>query len=136
MSSESMDIVVTLPGNKKVDAEIKGFTIKTDQPVDEGGEGSAPEPFMLFLASIGTCAGIYVQGFCEVRNIPTDNIRLIQRHEFNAEKHRLEKLSLEIRVPPDFPKKYHKAIARVANLCTVKRTLVDPPEFEISVTES
>ena len=91
---------------------------------------------MLFLASIGTCAGIYVKGFCDVRNIPADNIRLIQRHDFDVEKHRLEKLSLEIRVPPDFPKKYHKAIARVANLCTVKKTMLNPPEFEIVVTES
>ena len=136
MSSESLDMVVTFPGGRKVDAEIKGFTIKTDQPADEGGEGSAPEPFLLLLASIGTCAGIYVHTFCETRNIPTDNIRLIQRHEFNQEKHRLEKLSLEIRVPPDFPKKYHKAIARVANLCAVKKTILDPPEFEIVVSDS
>ncbi|MFH1435720.1 MAG: osmotically inducible protein C, partial [Pseudomonadota bacterium] len=62
--------------------------------------------------------------------------RLIQRHEFSPEKHRLVKLSLEIRVPPDFPKKYHKAIARVANLCTVKKTLLDPPVFDIVVTDS
>ncbi|MFH1434817.1 MAG: OsmC family protein, partial [Pseudomonadota bacterium] len=100
MSSESLDMVVTFPGGRKVDARIKGFTIKTDQPVDEGGEGSAPEPFVLLLASIGTCAGIYVHAFCAARNIPTDDIRLIQRHEFNPEKHRLEKLSLEILVPP------------------------------------
>ena len=136
MSTESMDIVVTLPGGKKVDADIKGFTIKTDQPVDEGGEGSAPEPFMLFLASIGTCAGIYVKGFCDVRNIPADKIRLIQRHEFIPETHRLEKLSIEILVPPAFPKKYHKAIVRVANLCTVKKSMLDPPEFEIVVNIS
>ena len=53
---------ITFPGNKKVDAEFNGFTIKTDQPVNQGGVGSAPTPFETFLASLGTCAGIYVLG--------------------------------------------------------------------------
>ena len=46
-----------------------------------GGNGSAPPPFDLFLASLATCAGIYVLGFCEKRSIPHDGIRLEQRWE-------------------------------------------------------
>ena len=53
-----MDMQISFSGGKKVDATYKGFTIKTDQPKDEGGNGTAPEPFSLFLASIGTCTGI------------------------------------------------------------------------------
>jgi ribosomal protein S12 methylthiotransferase accessory factor len=129
-----MDIAITLAGGKKVDGKVGEFLIRTDQSVEEGGEASAPEPYTLFLASIGTCAGAYVVGFCEARKIPFDGIRLFQSHEFDPEKHRLRKVRIEIRVPPDFPEKYRKPLARVAGQCAVKRTLLDPPEFDLETT--
>ena len=126
-----MDMIITFPGNKKVDAEYKGFTIRTDQPIHGGGDNSAPAPFDLFLVSIGTCAGIYVVYFCEKRNIPLDNIRVVQRMERNREKRMIERITIDIEVPPDFPEKYHDALVHAVDLCAVKRHMVDPPEFEI-----
>ena len=126
-----MDMIVTFPGNKKVDAEYKGFTIKTDQAVHAGGDGSAPQPFDLFLASIGTCAGIYVVFFCEKRDIPLDNIRVVQRMERDPEKKMISKITIDIEVPPDFPEKYKGALIKAVDLCTVKRHMFDPPEFDI-----
>lgn len=126
-----MEIVVTLPGGKRVDAQVGGFTLRTDQPVERGGEGSAPEPFSLFLASIATCAGIYVVGFCNARNIPTEGIRIVERTENDPETGRLRRVSLEIQVPPEFPERYREAVARAAGACKVKKTLADPPAFEV-----
>jgi ribosomal protein S12 methylthiotransferase accessory factor len=48
---------MTFPGGVVVEAHLEGTTIRTDQPVSHGGGGTAPAPFELFLASIGTCAG-------------------------------------------------------------------------------
>ena len=48
MSSNMMS--VTFPGGKRVDASYDGFQIETDQAVDSGGDGSAPEPFDYFLS--------------------------------------------------------------------------------------
>ena len=69
---------ITFDGGKVVTAHSHNHIIRTDQPVDSGGENSAPAPFELFLASIGTCAGIYVKSFCDNRQIATENIRIIQ----------------------------------------------------------
>ena len=55
-----MEMEIFFEGNKKVSANLNGTIIRTDQPLQAGGNGSAPAPFDLFLASIGTCAGIYV----------------------------------------------------------------------------
>jgi ribosomal protein S12 methylthiotransferase accessory factor len=127
-----MEFRVELRGNKRVDAHIDDFVIKTDQSVKDGGEESAPPPYALFLASIGTCAGIYVVYFCEARKIPIEGIELIQRQEWSEEgrSRKLSKISIEIRVPPSFPVKYHKALARAAASCAVKKTIDDPPEFD------
>ncbi|EMR75440.1 putative redox protein, regulator of disulfide bond formation [Thermoplasmatales archaeon SCGC AB-540-F20] len=128
-----MDMEINFPGGKKVDAIYKGFTIKTDQPEREGGEGISPEPFSLFLASIGTCTGIYVLSFCQKRNINTDGVKMILRTEKNKETHMINKISMEIQVPKDFPDNYKNAIIKTAGLCTVKKHLEKPPDIDISV---
>jgi ribosomal protein S12 methylthiotransferase accessory factor len=126
-----MDIEFTFPGGKRVDAQADGFLLHTDQPRERGGEGSAPEPFTLFLASLGTCAGLYVLGFCQTRNIRTDGIRLVQRSQNDPKTGRLLRVDLEVQVPPSFPAEYREAVARAAAACKVKKTLFDPPALEV-----
>jgi ribosomal protein S12 methylthiotransferase accessory factor len=131
-----MELQITFPGGKRVDAHFMGQTVYTDQSRAAGGEGSAPEPYMHFLASIGTCAGIYVLGFCQARGIPTEGIELTQRMEFDRPTHRLARVEVEIRTPPSFPDKYLPAIRRAADLCAVKKAILDPPEFEVTAVKS
>ncbi|MFO7722362.1 MAG: OsmC family protein [Bacteroidales bacterium] len=120
-------------GNKKVNARINGFEIKTDQSPQGGGEGTAPEPFTLFLASLGTCAGIYVKSFCDQRGLPADEIRLHQSLEYDQAKRMIGKINLEIHVPADFPEKYHDALVTTASLCAVKKHLHPDIRFDARV---
>ncbi len=129
MSAMSSEMIITFSGGKKVDATFGGFTIKTDQPTRFGGDGTAPEPFTLFLASIGTCAGIFVLSFCQRRQIPTDAIRLIQTHHYDETGHGIDRIDIAIEIPRDFPEKYRDALINAANLCAVKQHIADPPEF-------
>ncbi len=120
---------------KKVNAIYNGHVIKTDQPVEASGNGSSPAPFDLFLASIGTCAGIYVKSFCMQRQIPTDDIRIIQSMSYDNDRGLVGKIKLEIMLPPDFPAKYKSAVINAANLCAVKKHLINPPEIEVEAKE-
>jgi ribosomal protein S12 methylthiotransferase accessory factor len=63
-----LEMLINFPGGKRVTSTDKGFSVATDQPPSEGGDGSAPEPVDLFLSSIGTCAGVYIVYFCESRD--------------------------------------------------------------------
>jgi putative redox protein len=130
-----LEIKITFPGGKKVNAEMGGIVIPTDQPLEDGGEGTAPSPFSYFLASLGTCAGIYVLGFCQQRGIATEGMSLTQQMEFGADeagKNRLSRLTLDIMLPAGFPEKYRNAVVKTAELCTVKKVIMDPPEFVIT----
>jgi putative redox protein len=124
-------MTVSFPGGKRVDALYDGFTIRTDQSPKGGGEGSAPQPFDLFLASIATCAGIYVKGYCDTRGIPTEKLGLEMHIERDHERHRVGKLVLEIKLPEGFPEKHREAVIRAADLCAVKKHILSPPAFEI-----
>ncbi|MEI6847144.1 MAG: OsmC family protein [Chlorobiaceae bacterium] len=125
------EMIVTFGEGKKVNAEFNGFTIHTDQSPHAGGEGSAPEPFSLFLASIGTCAGIFVLSFCQNRGIATDGIRIVQSHIADESGRGIKKIELEIELPADFPEKYKDAVINAANLCAVKKQIQNPPEFAV-----
>ncbi|WP_243316763.1 OsmC family protein [Geothrix paludis] len=126
-----MDMVIDFPGGARVDAHFGPYTVKTDQPVQGGGEGSAPSPFALFQASLATCAGIYVLNFCRQRELPTEGIRLVQRTVPDPATGMVGRVELEILVPPTFPEKYHDALVRTASQCTVKKHIEHPPAFNV-----
>ena len=121
-------MIIDFPGGSRVDAHFGPFTVATDQPPVAG----APSPFEIFLASIGTCAGIYVLGFCNQRNLPTEGIRIVQSINHSRLTGMVETIGLEIQVPKGFPEKYHDSLIRSAELCAVKKHLENPPKFEIT----
>ena len=125
-------IDVSFPGGKRVDARMDGVLIPTDQSTERGGEGSAPAPFQLFLASIATCAGIYALEFCRARGISGDGMTLTMSYEWDEKKHAIETMNIELKLPPGFPDPYKKAVVRAMDLCTVKRHMIHPPEFIIT----
>lgn len=125
------EMSVTFPGGSRVDTKYKGFTIKTDQPVYAGGEGTAPAPFDLFLASIATCSAYYVLSFCQKRGISAERAGLVMTTERNSETKRIEKIVIEIQLPPDFPEKYKQAVIRAVDSCSVKEHIINAPHFEL-----
>jgi ribosomal protein S12 methylthiotransferase accessory factor len=127
-----MEMQINFPGGKRVSSTYKGFSVDTDQPKSEGGDDSAPEPYDLFLASIGTCAGVYIVYFCESRDIPTADMKMTLRFDRNEKTNLMETIAIDIHLPPGFPPKYHKAVIRAAQMCTVKRNLVHPPEIVVT----
>ena len=129
-----MEIVIDFPGGSKVDAHVGSHIIHTDQPVQGGGEDSAPAPFTVFLSSIGTCAGIYALGFCRQRGLNTDGMKIIQRMYSDPMTHMISKIDLEIVLPKDFPDKYRAAIINSVELCAVKKHMQQPPTFEITTS--
>ena len=132
-----MDMVIDFPGGLRVDAHFGPYTVATDQPMPYGS-GSAATPFATFLASIGTCAGIYVLSFCNQRGLPTEGVRIVQSLEADPCTGLISKVLLDIQVPPDFPEKYKPAVIRAADQCAVKKHFEHPPQFEIftSTTEA
>jgi putative redox protein len=131
-----MEMRVYFPVNLRVDAEYKGFTIETDQPVSAGGDGSAPSPFELFIASLGTCAGIFMLGFMKQRGIDPSGSGVLLTTEPGSEKGRIGLVNLELQLPDGFPEKYEDAIVRAVDQCTVKRHIMEPPEFAVTTSRS
>jgi len=125
---------IAFPGGARVSAEYLGFRIETDQPVDQGGENSALAPFDLFLVSVGTCVGHYARKFMVQRELSTEGLGVELTTTRDPERKRISQIAVKLVLPAGFPVKYEKAIQRAAEGCTVKKTMLDPPEF-VTTTE-
>jgi putative redox protein len=126
-----VEIVATLPGGKRVDAQVGKFIVRTDQPRENGGDDTGPDPFTLFLTSLVTCAGFYVAAYCNARQIATEGIRLVERTESDPKTKRLARIDIDIQLPPSFPAEHRDAVVRAAATCKVKKTLVAPPDVDL-----
>lgn len=130
-----MEMNISFPGGSKINAEFNGFTVATDQPAAHGGEGTAPDPYSYFLASLATCSGIFVLRFCEARSISTEGLGMTLTTTPNPDGKGLAAITVGITLPPDFPEKYEKAVIRAADLCAVKNTIKNPPRMDVVINK-
>ena len=126
-----MEMVIDFPGGARVDAHFGPFVVPTDQPPSGGGTSSAPTPLLTFFSTIGTCAGIYVLGFCRQRGIPTEGIRLVQRMAVDPATGMVTDVQVTIELPDGFPDKYADAVVRAAEQCAVKKHFEHPPVIRV-----
>ena len=127
-----MSMQISFPGGVSVAAQAGDFSILTDQPEASGGENSAPSPYALFLASIGTCAGFFALRFCQQRDISIEGLGLSLDIERAPESRQLCKVKIDIQLPDGFPEKYRKAIIKATDQCAVKQAIIAQPEFEVT----
>ncbi len=69
--------------------------------------------------------------FCSERGISSEGLGLELHTRFNPESRMIDKMTIQINLPPGFPDKYRETVKKVANLCAVKKHILNPPEFEI-----
>jgi ribosomal protein S12 methylthiotransferase accessory factor len=129
------DIEVTFPGGKRVDAKVGLHVVRTDQPVDAGGEGTAVAPVDLFFASLAACAGFYVLAFCQARGLPLEGIGLRQHVDTDPMTKLPSRIRLELSLPPSFPERYRAAVVRAAEGCKVKKAILAAPAIEVVLAE-
>ncbi|MFH2061312.1 MAG: OsmC family protein [Pseudomonadota bacterium] len=124
---------ITFPEKKRVDVRFKTFELKTDQSIENGGEESAPEPFELFLSSIGACAGIYAKSFCDFRKLSTSGMHLSLDVFFKDGQKLMETIKITLYVNQAFPEKYIRSIIKSMNGCAVKNQLHPDIKTETTV---
>ena len=126
-------IEIRFPGGAQVEAAFDGFSVLTDQPSAAGGQGKAPSPFDLFLASVAACSGFYALRFCQERGLATAGLRVAMETERDEAHKRIARLRIPIALPDGCPEKYRPALLRAVNQCAVKRQLEEPPAFELAI---
>ncbi len=131
-----MELRISLLGKKKIAANFDGYEVITDQPPKSGGDGSAPSPFDLFLASIGTCAGFFAQSYCQAHNLPMEGIELVQTQVRDEKTRLVTSIKLELSLPPTFPAQHKEGIVHAINACSVKKHFANPPSIFVEISQA
>jgi ribosomal protein S12 methylthiotransferase accessory factor len=115
-----MRVEVSFPDSATIQSRCKGLVVQTGLPPDHGGDPEALGPFDVLLCSLANCTGFHVLAFLEQRGFSSAEAGMTIEAGRSAETHLLDKVSLQIRVPEDFPEKYKDALVRAAGQCLVR----------------
>jgi ribosomal protein S12 methylthiotransferase accessory factor len=126
-----MEIKVTLEGDKRVAAHLGNHTVVTDQPIKDGGGDSAPAPYDLFMASIATCAGFYIQSYCQNKGIDFTGIEITMSPQRETDQGPISGFITTIHLPATLPERLHPVLKKVATQCAVKKTIINAPTFVV-----
>jgi ribosomal protein S12 methylthiotransferase accessory factor len=80
--------------------------------------------------------GFYALRFCQQRSLPTEGLGLTLDPIRDEEGKRVAVVRISLQLPAGFPEKYRTAIERAVDHCAVKRHILEPPQFELSVLPS
>ena len=127
---------IRLKERKKLEMEIRGHKVMTDQTINGGGDDTAPTPTEFMIASLAACIGVYAVNYAESRNVPLDSLTVDVETERAKNPTRISRFDLTVTIPPSFPQDHHKKLLRVMHYCMVHNTMQNPPEVNIDLEVS
>lgn len=119
-------------GGDRLLIKTRGHEIRSDQPVEDGGEDSAPTPTELFLAGLAGCVAFYAGRFLRRNRLTTEGLAVICRYEWAENPHRVGEVFLDVEADGLTPQRL-EAFTRVIEHCTLHNTLRQPPAVRINV---
>ncbi len=123
-------ITAKFAGNKKVNVEAEGFTVNVDLPKSMGGDDTAPNPFVLLMATLLSCSAIHLLGFIDKFGMKQEDFSLELIPGLD-EKGDMAKAVVKVYVPADFPQDKENLLKGVIDGCKVGRHLKTERSVEI-----
>jgi len=132
MGSKTATIRVTHHGGDRLLIETRGHELRSDQPVEDGGDDTAPTPTELFLSGLAGCVAFYGARFLRRHGMATEGLVVTCNYAWAANPTRIGEIDLSVEAPA-LTADRREAFSRVIEHCTVHNTLQQPPQVRISV---
>lgn len=114
-------------------AKCGAHEVFTDQHQTEGGTDKALTPAELFVASLGTCIGVYIVRFCKRHNLPTAGLKVFLDWTVVKDPWRIGAIKVEIHYPHTISESEKKGLLRMAESCFVHETILHHPEIKVEL---
>lgn len=114
--------------------EVGAHTLTVDQPVSAGGQGTAPTPTELFVASLASCVAHYARRYLARHDLPTDGLTVTATSTMVSGPSRVGAITVALTVSEQVPPDRRDALLAVASHCTVHNSLGQPPEVTVVLT--
>ena len=104
-----------------------------DKPRYDGGHDRGPTPIELFISSLGTCVAMVISTYCEEHNIDATDLEVEIRYDTDARQTQITDIAVNIEIPYGDIQDREQAIARVAKLCSVHKTIQTLDKINFSI---
>jgi putative redox protein len=132
MGTKTAPIRVEHHGGDRLVIETRGHELRSDQPVEDGGDDTAPTPTELFLAGLAACVAFYAARFLQRHGLATEGLVVTCNYAWAANPTRVGEIDLSVEAPALTPDR-REAFSKVIEHCTVHNTLLQPPQVRIRV---
>ena len=113
---------------------VRGHVLHVDQPVEEGGEDTAPTPVELFVASLASCTAHLARLYLTRHDLPTVGLSAEASWEMVEKPHRVGSIDVALTLPPGVPEEMRARLLKVASHCTVHNSIENTPDIRIALT--
>lgn len=127
------EITVRHLGGDRFEIAADGHTVLVDQPVDAGGEGTAPTPTELFVAGLASCVAFYARRYLARHDLASEGLEVSADYSVGGRPARVSDIRVRITAPPTLPAERRDAFLAVASHCTVHNTLAQPADVQITL---
>jgi putative redox protein len=117
-----MKATATRTGTYKHVVQVRQHRLSADEPVDEGGEDTAPSPQELLAASLASCTAITMEMYAQRKGWDIGGVE-VEAEYTPAERGCPTKFTLTLRLPSDISEEQVERLRVIAAKCPVHRTL-------------
>ena len=129
-------LTVTHDKGDRFSIAVRGHVLHVDQPVDGGGEDTAPTPTELFVASLASCVAFYARRYLKRHGLPEDGLSVSAEADMGSKPSRVASMRVTVTLPAGVPEEKRQALLAVASHCTVHNTLTNAPEVVVELAGS
>ena len=119
-------------GRLKQTVAMRGHTLVSDEPKDEGGDDSGPSPQELLAASLASCTAITMEMYAKRKGWEVGDVAVHVDYE-PAQRGSPTRFRMTVDFPKEVPEDQRERLMQIGAKCPVHRVLEGEVMFEESV---
>lgn len=119
----------------RFEIDVRGHVVAVDQPVEDGGQDTAPTPTELFVAGLTSCVAFYAHRYLVRHGLPDEGLSVTGAFEMAAKPARVADIDIQITLPEGVPADRREGLLAVASHCTVHNSLTHRPHVRVGLDD-
>ena len=115
-------------------AQSRQHSITIDLPKEKGGQDLGMNPPEVFMASLGSCIGVYIVRYCQNTKLDAEGLNIGLSWKLSDDNTSIVEINATLSLPKANIGKRQAALLDVAHRCLIHNTILGSPKININLT--